>query len=248
MKKILSRCKVFVLILSLGLALGCCAKSVFAYSEEDVTQIAQYYFQSWKETDFQEYIDSGLINDEELLKQYAGWQEIKGQIGAFKEESEVRVEEVGNTIVVNLAEDFDNASLNFAVTFDKALAEQDPFSAIMAIDAEIPGAGGGKASMQKAGINTLMGMGIVFLVLVFISFVIGLLKYVPAFLEKKKSEETGPGTLSADSGILPVEEENVTSDTELVAVITAAIMALRAEEGRGDGSGFTVRSIRRRRG
>ena len=35
------------------------------------------------------------------------------------------------------------------------------------------------ANMQRAGMNTLMGIGIVFLMLLFLSFVIGLPKNVP---------------------------------------------------------------------
>lgn len=246
MKKILSRLGMFVLILSM--TLGFCGRPVFAYSEDEVKQITQYYFQSWNQTDFQEYIDRGVITGEALLEQYTGWQEIKGQIGEFKEAGDIQVEEAGDTVVVTQAGIYENGSVNFTVTFDKAMAEQDAASAVVSIDAKLPDGNAGGASMAKAGMNTLMGMGIVFLALIFISLVISLLKYVPALFEKMKKNETEPEALSADSVSAPMVEENVTDDTELVAVITAAIMALWAEEGHGDGSGFTVRSIRRRRG
>ena len=39
--------------------------------------------------------------------------------------------------------------------------------------------------MKDAGANTLIGMGIVFIALIFISFIISLLKYVPALLDKE---------------------------------------------------------------
>lgn len=246
MKKILSRLGMFVLILSM--TLGFCGRTVFAYSEDEVKQITEYYFQSWNQTDFQEYIDSGVITDEALLEQYTGWQEIKGQIGEFKEAGDSTVEEIENTVAVTQTGVYENGTVNFTVTFDKTLVEQDAASAVMSIDAKLPDGDAGGANMAKAGMNTLMGMGIVFLALIFISLVISLLKYVPALLERKKKDETEPEALPADSVSVPVVEENVTDDTELVAVITAAIMALRAEEGHGDGSGFTVRSIRRRRG
>ena len=46
--------------------------------------------------------------------------------------------------------------------------------------------------LEKAGLNTLLGMGTVFVMLIFMSFIISLIKYVPALLNgtsKKKKEE-----------------------------------------------------------
>lgn len=46
--------------------------------------------------------------------------------------------------------------------------------------------------LKKAGMNTILGMGTVFLVLIFLAFVISLLKYIPMLQEKftKKTEKT----------------------------------------------------------
>ena len=96
--------------------------------------------------------------------------------------------------------------------------------------------------VEKAGLNTLLGMGTVFAVLIFISFLISLFKYIPAiqnaFGEKKdeKKEETKAAVSET------VEEVDETDDLELIAVISAAIAA--AEETTTDG--FVVRSIKRR--
>ena len=46
-----------------------------------------------------------------------------------------------------------------------------------------------KDKMKDAGANTLIGMGIVFIALIFISFIISLLKYVPALLDKETREK-----------------------------------------------------------
>lgn len=244
MKKFLSRLSMFILILSM--TLGVFGITAFAYSEEDVTQVTEYYFQVWNETDFQQYIDTGVITDEAVLEQYTQWQEVKNQIGEYEEEAETRIGEIGDTIVVTLVERFSNSNMEFTITFDKATAEQDPATAILSIEASLPMADAGNANMLKAGMNTLMGMGIVFLVLIFISVIIGLLKFVPALFEKKEEQEAVEIPISVP---VPVAEVQETEDTELVAVITAAIMALRAEENSGAAdSGFVVRSIRRRRG
>ena len=86
--------------------------------------------------------------------------------------------------------------------------------------------------LTKAGLNTLLGMGTVFVVLIFLAFIISLFKYIPA----KKAEE------KAVPAAAPVVEDAV-DDAELVAVIAAAIAA--AEGTTTDG--FVVRSIKRRK-
>ena len=92
--------------------------------------------------------------------------------------------------------------------------------------------------MGDAGLNTLLGMGSVFIVLILISLIIasfGLFKKKP---EVKKEE------VKTAAPVTPAVEEDLTDDTELVAVIMAAI---RAYEGSGAGSadGFVVRSIKK---
>lgn len=106
--------------------------------------------------------------------------------------------------------------------------------------------------MKEAGMNTIMGMGIVFLVLIFISFVIGLFKYLPGSgVKQQKKKTSGDETPVAAPASVPVatqtaSDENLMSDKELVAVITAAVMAAS-----GSGSVITssdkliVRSIKR---
>jgi len=99
--------------------------------------------------------------------------------------------------------------------------------------------------LQKAGLNTLLGMGTVFVVLIFMSFIISLLKYIPALFDrssKKDSKATAP-VPAAPTPAEPVLSEPEVDDTELIAVIAAAIAA--AEGTSTDG--FVVRSIKRRK-
>ena len=102
--------------------------------------------------------------------------------------------------------------------------------------------------MQKAGLNTLLGMGTVFAVLMFMSLIISLIKYIPALLERPKKKETKmeapeiPAARTAPEPE-PVMETAPEDDTELVAVIAAAIAA---SEGTTP-DGFVVRSIKRRK-
>ncbi len=100
-------------------------------------------------------------------------------------------------------------------------------------------------SMEKAALNTLLGMGTVFVVLILISLIISCFKLVSVFENRgknKKTETKEAAPTPAKAVKAPVEEENLTDDLELVAVIAAAIAA---SEGAASTDGLVVRSIRK---
>lgn len=95
--------------------------------------------------------------------------------------------------------------------------------------------------MQKAGLNTIMSMSIVFLVLIFISLLISCFKFI-GLIGKGKADKSPVAAAAAPAA--PVSEpEDLTDDLELVAVITAAIAAASETES---ADGLVVRSIIRR--
>lgn len=101
--------------------------------------------------------------------------------------------------------------------------------------------------MGKAALNTLLGMGTVFLVLILISLIIYCFSFIPKIqskLSKKNNNEVdSTGIDNAVAQIARQEESrNETDDLELVAVIAAAIAA---SEGAASADGFVVRSIRK---
>ena len=102
-------------------------------------------------------------------------------------------------------------------------------------------------AISDAGINTVICLAVVFTVLIFISFLISLFKYIPkleAALSKKdkKTELAENAVVNTVSQIeVKEEEEELSDDLELVAVITAAIAASAGTST----DGFVVRSIRR---
>ena len=101
------------------------------------------------------------------------------------------------------------------------------------------------ANVGKAGMNTLIGLGTVFVVLLFLTFIISQIHWIPDLIgRKKKSEEKASEPEKAVPAPAPVEEVPVQEedDLELIAVISAAIAA--SEQAPADG--FVVRSIRRR--
>lgn len=99
-------------------------------------------------------------------------------------------------------------------------------------------------NMEKAALNTLLGMGTVFAVLILISLIIGCFGFIPKiqekFSKKSKSEEKAEAVDNTIAQI--IEKEELSDDLELVAVIAAAIAA---SEGAASTDGFVVRSIKR---
>ncbi len=106
---------------------------------------------------------------------------------------------------------------------------------------------------QKAALNTLIGMGSVFVVLIILCFIISCFKYISVLENKSKQKgkkkeakkEEKPAAPAAAPA--PVKKEEAPAadpmaDTQLVAVITAAVAASMGTSS----DGFVVRSIKRR--
>lgn len=105
--------------------------------------------------------------------------------------------------------------------------------------------------MAKAGLNTLIGMGTVFAVLILISLIISCFGIIPkiqaAAAKRREAKQTVEQAAGIDNAVAQIaareEESGETDDLELIAVIAAAIAA---SEGAASADGFVVRSIRRR--
>ncbi|MBO4373965.1 MAG: OadG family protein [Lachnospiraceae bacterium] len=110
-------------------------------------------------------------------------------------------------------------------------------------------------NLRKAGLNTVLGMGTTFVILIFLSLIISLFKFIPDLQDgfaKKKSAAASPAAKAVDNTISQIiEKEEAADDNELIAVITAAIAAYEGASPAGgsvspSGDGFVVRSIIRR--
>lgn len=105
--------------------------------------------------------------------------------------------------------------------------------------------------MKFAALNTVLGMGIVFAVLILIIFIISILKYLPTIFSGKSNtkndqDDKTTSAVNETEEIITYEEADLTDDHELVAVITAAISAYCSEVNPDDlTGGFVVRSIRK---
>lgn len=145
-------------------------------------------------------------------------------------------------VTANLVLDGDSHDAKIEVIFDKNLK-------VTSITTNVEYSGMEKA--EKAVLNTLMGMGTVFIVLILIMFIISCFSFInkweKAAADKKKAAEA-PAEKAAPAPVVQavqaVEEIPEADDTQLAAVIAAAIAA---SQGAVSTDGFVVRSIRKRR-
>ncbi len=109
-------------------------------------------------------------------------------------------------------------------------------------------------TIPEALINTALGMGTVFAVLILISFIISLLKFVPMLLsgetkkEKDAKKEAPAPAAPAKAVPAPAVSASPADDGQLVAVIAAAIAAQMTEETGvvTAADGLVIRSIKKR--
>lgn len=167
------------------------------------------------------------------------WQSGLKECGAFVSHGAYKYEASKDELKVTTDAKFKNREATLTFVYNQHLKLES-----MTVDAKYTMG----EVLEKAGLNTVLGMGTVFIVLIFISLIISLFKYIPALEDalknrgKKPEKEQETVVVEADTNTASAQAEDVTDDTELVAVIAAAIAAY---EGTST-DGFVVRSIRRR--
>lgn len=172
----------------------------------------------------------------ELCEKWLAAMEISGEFVEVQEGS-FKIEKSGKTLTTDLTLTFKDREVIFQMVYNYHNME------LTGVTIEPVYSLGEK--MTKAALNTVICMSIVFVVLIFISLLISCFKIFP-YLEAKKREKAVKAIM-AESASEEVQNEVVEipqqeDDTELVAVIAAAIAAY---EGTST-SDFVVRSIRRR--
>ena len=183
----------------------------------------------------------GYLNSEDGFTKNAAeaWKSAKDELGKKKDNN-------GETIVtlkdglytVTVPVKFEKADANFVYSFDSTMTPST-----LSVDVQYSMA----QTLQRAGLNTLMGIGTVFVMLVLLSLLISLFRFIPNPEAKKAAEAKAAkaakeAEAAAIAAAAPAQaEENLADDGELVAVIAAAIAA--AEGTTTDG--FVVRSIRK---
>lgn len=245
---------VCMLILAVAMAFHISSVSFAAdYDEAKARDTAESVFNVWNEM-----LAGGqfVLTDEDreqILAQlgeegqssidiYDSWNALRDQLGNYVEITDASFTENEGIVTVTFTVKYEKGDMSFVVpvsasTYELAVSSFDE------IKADYIKPMGQK--MKEAGLNTLMGVGMVFILLIFMSFVISLFRFV----NRPKKAEPAPAPAAPAPAAPVVEEvvEDVTDDCEIVAVITAAIMASMQEAGEEvPADGLVVRSIKRR--
>lgn len=169
----------------------------------------------------------------ELLENY---KDCYKEAGDFVGLGDFSVEKSGKTVTSTLVGDYSKRDLKMTFVYSTL----DP-SKPTAMNIEPVYTLG--ETMQKAGLNTVMGILIVFFMLVVMSGVIKCFEIIPKLQNraKEKAEESAVTTTPAAPAATTVVD-NGTDDLQLIAVIAAAIAA---STGASTDS-FVVRSIKKR--
>ena len=220
--------------------------SVCAFAADEVTDDEVANYKSAAETLISqiagfsdEEIETYLAkNDAFTTATMESWKGVKDELGAYSSIVSQDVEKDGDVVTISTVAQFEKAKADVVLMLD--LGQQMYTSMTYSVQYSLA------ANMQRAGMNTLMGIGIVFLMLVFLSFVIGLFKYIEKFqnVGKKKAAEEAPKAEEAPAPAIAQSEaadEDFADDLELVAVISAAIAAYENTSG----DSFVVRSIKK---
>ena len=163
------------------------------------------------------------------------WDDARDEVGELKEAGKAEVEFSNHQYTATVPVDFEKLDAKFVYVFEDVEGVLTPVSA--SVDVQYPLS----TTMKNAGLNTVMGLGTVFVILVLLIFIISLFKFIPGSPAAAKKEKKEEAPVPAPAAVPVQETVQAADDTELIAVIAAAIAA--AEGTTTDG--FVVRSIRK---
>ena len=178
------------------------------------------------------YQESGDAFTESAM---TAWDSVREELGNLKETGSAEIEFSDDQYTATVPAEFEKEDAEFIYVFDKNLT---PTS--MSVDVKYSFA----TTMKNAALNTVMGLGTVFVILAMLIFLISLFQFIPGSgvqqekAKKKAAEEAAANPAPAPVAAAPVQEAD---NSELIAVIAAAIAA---SEGTST-DGFVVRSIRK---
>ncbi|MBQ7480719.1 MAG: OadG family protein [Lachnospiraceae bacterium] len=158
-------------------------------------------------------------------------------------EGTVKYGSKGDTLIVDIPAQFENRDAEIEFVYKDDLSKT-----LTSFAVNINYSFGEK--MEKAGLNTLLGMGTVFIVLILLSLLIGSFNFInkaQSAAEKRKLEGAEQAAPAQNEPAAPAAQTS-SDDDEITAVIAAAIAAYQADSGisPAESGGYYVRSIRRR--
>lgn len=174
------------------------------------------------------------VDQPALYNGFLGWESALDDIGTYEGVSGGSVSFAEDEVIIKLDVLGSSHAADVEIVLDSALATY------IGITTNVHYSTG--EIMAKAGMNTLIGMGTVFVVLILISLIISCFTFISKFEKRQKKQEAPAPAAAAPVVEQIAAKEELSDDTELVAVIAAAIAAY---EGAASTDGFVVRSIRK---
>lgn len=244
-------------MLILAAAMVCQASPVSlaetAYDEAKARSTAETMFTTWNQMLEEGQFALAEDEKEQILTQYGeeaqeaidvydAWNDLYEQLGDYVEIKDASYTESDGIITVTLTVKYTEGDMSFSVPVNASSYElaMTDFSDVKADIIKSL-----SQQMKEAGLNTVMGLVIVFFMLIFMSFVFSLFKFVNR--PEKKAPEAPAAPVAAPAPTAEETAESEVDDGELVAVITAAIMASMKDAGQEvPADGLVVRSIKRR--
>lgn len=238
MKKILLILCMITGIFSMTILAGATSDTKYynGYTADDLKSNSESLYTSLSEFTDEELAQYLMSGDTITSQAVKSWSNIKDEIGEFVGIGDFEVEESKDAITTKLLVDYSERDVILTVVYDENLS-------VISITAEKEYTLG--ETMKKAGLNTIMGMGTVFAILILIAFLISLFKYINKWEESKKiknNDVTNQDFVKKPVIESVVAEEELVDDLELIAVISAAIAASMGTST----DEFIVRSIKRR--
>ena len=207
--------------------------SIAASSEEELSaaiETNEQYAKQYAKQYGREYTEA-----EAVISLLQSWLDTTSDVGTFVGLGEFSIDKTSDTVTVDQIVNFSERDVDVTCVYEyNYLTEEIEMTDATADIVYTLG-----EKLEKAALNTLMGMGTVFCVLILISLIIYCFKFISKVGAPKK--ETAK-TEATKAPAVETVNENLTDDLELVAVISAAIAA---SEGTSTDS-FVVRSIHRR--
>lgn len=203
------------------------------YSYDQLQQMAQGTITTLVGLSDQEKASYMMSGDEMTMNLITRWEDSCNGIGAYQGFGEFTVTKSGKTLTVDQEVLFEERPVIVSYVYNYNSME------LTDVNINIVQTLGEK--MSNASMNTVMGIGTVFVMLILISLIIYAFRVI-SYLEKKKKAAEEQPAVAASPVVEQIAAREQQDDLELAAVIAAAIAAATGAST----DDFVVRSIKRR--
>ncbi len=235
-KRIFSIALLFVM--TICLLCGCGAEKTYGgYTKDDLEMEALSIVQTLSgctSEDLDEGISYYESNGYDMYATlFQGWKTLTEEQGGLTGYTEYSIDQTGKTYTAKMELQFEKRDAILTIVYTGYNMEMESITVEPVYTVS--------EKMSKAGLNTIMGIGIVFIILILISLIIKSFEFINKAQAKAEAKKAA---VTAEPAVIPgpISVPEPTADEEIIAVIAAAIAAATGKTT----DDFVVRSIRRR--